>query len=227
MKILFIGNSYTYYNQMPETLFAPIVQAAGHEAEVISITEGGRYLDWPGATAERIDAALAENAYDYVVIQEQSTCPAEDPERFWEAARALTEKIYMNGAKPVFYCTWGRRDTSPTLEEKGWTHESMTALLEASYTKIAEETGALIARVGAAFTDVYRNHPEIELYDPDSTHPSAAGSFLAALVIYAAVYDEDPMQAAFSKGFSKEEAAVLKEAASNHDSCLKLQNTKI
>ena len=214
MNILFIGNSYTYFNQMPEVLFTEILRSVGHtEDSVTSITEGGRYLDGAGETSDRIDAALAENSYDYVVIQEQSVCPAADPERFWEASRALTEKIYMNGAKPVFYCTWGRRDTSPTLAERGWTHESMTQMLAESYTKIAEETGAEIAFVGPAFTEVYRNHPEIELYDPDSTHPSAAGSYLAALVIYAVIYGADPVQVSCNGGLSKEEAAVLKKAA--------------
>lgn len=213
MKILFIGNSYTYYNNMPEEIFAAIVKAAGYEAEITAITEGGRYLDWQGDTANRIDAALAENPYDYVVIQEQSTCPAEDPERFFEASRALTEKVYLNGAKPVFYCTWGRRDTSPTLTEKGWTHESMTLMLEDSYTKIAEETKGLIARVGAAYTEVYRNHPEIELYDSDSTHPSATGSFLAALVIFNTIYGEDPIRIPYDGGLDAADAVILKKAA--------------
>lgn len=216
MNILFIGNSYTYFNQMPEVIFSEILRSTGHsEDSVTSITEGGRYLDWEGETASQIETALAENSYDYVVIQEQSICPAVDPERFWEAARALTEKIYMNGAKPVFYCTWGRRDTSPTLAEHGWTHESLTHLLAESYTKIAQETDAKIAYVGPAFTEVYRSHPEIELYDPDSTHPSAAGSYLAALVIYAAIYGEDPMHIPYNGGLTQDEAAVLKKAAND------------
>ena len=77
---LFIGNSYTHYNDMPEQIFAKILKAAGYDATVTRITKGGWYLiDSAKSTDEvgaKVDSALKLRDYDYIVLQEQSTCPA-------------------------------------------------------------------------------------------------------------------------------------------------------
>ena len=85
-RILFIGNSYTYYNDMPLSLFAPMAKAAGYCVEVGSVTKGGYKLeqfedqnDEKGKEAERV---LSEKQFDFVVIQEHSVRPASDPDKF-------------------------------------------------------------------------------------------------------------------------------------------------
>ena len=218
-NILFIGNSYTYYNSMPESLFASIVKAAGYKnVKISSITKGAWYRerhdnekDERGA---QVDRALKENKYDYVVIQEQSVCPAADPGRFYDGVRAMTEKIRANGATPILYSTWGRKTGHKTLSQYGWTNETMTWKLAAAYTAIGEELGIDVAYVGLAFYDIYTNqNGKIELYDPDSTHSSEIGSYLAALTIFAEIFGVDPTGIETKLAISDEAAAHLQEAA--------------
>ena len=193
--ILFTGNSFTYFYDLPH-IFTSYAAALGYDFEAVSHTRGGAELtELADANAETgcdIDASLRDRPFDFVVMQEMSTKPAGDPAGFFEGVRGLYEKIKKNGAKPVMYATWGREDGHETLAEFGWTHESMTWKLAASYHAIADEIGASVADVGVAFNIVYRSHPELLPFIHDgSSHPSEAGSCLAAMTLVARITGAD------------------------------------
>lgn len=217
-SILFIGNSYTYFNDMPTALFQKIAESAGYTVQVTSITKGGWTLEKHADTADeygaKVDAALRENRYDYVVLQEQSVRPASDSERFYTAVRSLADKIRANGAAPILYATWGRKTGSKVLAEHDWTTETMTEKLAASYRAIGEDIGAAVAYAGLAFYDVSTRHGDaIDLYNPDLSHPSPIGSYLAALTIFARIFDIDPTEVVHNGEQTEETASVLKAAA--------------
>jgi predicted Fe-Mo cluster-binding NifX family protein len=96
-KILFIGNSHTFYNKMPEEIFAPMLISAGIEAEVSSITKGGEYLanhaKSDTVTGQRIDEALANNTYDVIILQEQGKNPIVNFDDFDAAVHTLDKKV--------------------------------------------------------------------------------------------------------------------------------------
>jgi len=187
MKVLFIGNSYTYFNDLP-AMFAEICAAHGVTAEVDSVTRGGytlrHYLTEGNEKAAEAESKLSENKYDYVVLQEQSVRPAKDPEQFLSAAALLCERIRKNGAVPVFYQTWGRRDDSKVLEENGWTHEQMQDLLRGAYEKAAKDNCAVLVYAGDAFHRAYRGEQGSSVYADDGTHPSAIGTRVVAEEFY-------------------------------------------
>ena len=219
-SILFIGNSYTYFNDMPTAIFQKIAESAGYTVQVTAITKGGWTLEKHADPADEygalVDAALRKNRYDYVILQEQSVRPASEPEKFYAAVRLLTEKIRANGATPILYATWGRKTGSKLLAEHGWTNGEMTKLLADAYRTIGEELSIPVAYAGLAFHDVYTHHGDtIDLYDPDRTHPSAIGSYLAALTIFARIFGVDPMTVPFAADLPKETAKILKTAAGN------------
>ena len=196
MKILFIGNSYTYYNEMPQMVEA-LARANGHEAEVFAVTKGGRklheFLDLSDEYAQKLkeftDGTLH---YDVVFLQEQSVLPLGDFDLFADGVRRLAELLRPLTKRIILYQTWGRKDEHPLLAERGWTHESMAKDLQDAYAKVAKEIGAEVSPVGEAFTRVYRGHPEIELYASDHFHPSHSGSCLAALTHYETLFGEKP-----------------------------------
>lgn len=217
-SFLFIGNSYTYYNDMP-AIFRGFSEAAGYEVDVTAITKGGyrlsQFADPADECGAAVEAALkGEKKYDFVILQEQSLLPAtEDVADFYDAVRNLAERISVTGAQPILYATWGRREGAVPLCEKGWTNESMTWRLAAAYQAIGDEVCAPVSYAGLAFYDVCTHHPEIPLYDGDGSPPSYEGSYLAAATLFARIFDTYPDMVGYHGELSSEVSGVLCDAA--------------
>lgn len=216
-RILFIGNSYTFYNQLWD-VFAEIARGEGHPVSVDEVTKGGYRLaqmnDPSNEYGAQIAQKLSNHSYDIVFLQEQSLNPILNSKQFNTSVRALSEKIRAIGAKPVLYETWGRKTGHEALEQNGWTTETMTSLLASAYHKIGKECDVEVSPVGEAFYEVYSKHPEIELYHADMTHPSPAGTYLAALCHYATVFQKSPIGVTYIFGVEAlEHAAILQAVA--------------
>ncbi len=216
--ILFIGNSYTYYNEMP-AMFESVAAKAGYTDLTVSrVTAGGwtllQHANPNDQYGKKVEAELAKGIYDYVILQEQSLRPAIESPLFYDGVRALAKKVRDAGAQPILYQTWGRKTGHAALAENGLTNETMTWKLAAAYQAIAKELSIdLVAPVGFAFYDVYTAKGDsLELYDPDKTHSSPEGSYLAALTIFAEIFGIDPTGLTIS-GFDEAEASVLQKAA--------------
>ncbi len=200
MNILFIGNSYTYFSDLP-TLFADLCRANGHDVRVDSVTCGGRRLyenlnafcndfNPDDEYSKKISKLVEEAEYDVLFLQEQSCLPILNPQMFFAGVMGLSTVI---GAwRTVLYATWGRADGSDTLTHYGWTRESMTEGLYDSYCQAAQIAHAEVSPVGLCFAAIVEKHPEINLYDPDKSHPSYAGTCVAALCHYKTVFGEMP-----------------------------------
>ncbi len=217
-SILFIGNSYTFYNDMPEEIFAPLSEAAGYSFKVKSITAPSwtmaGWADPEDENGKLLYTELAENKYDYIVIQDQSTQPLKDIGRFYDGVRSVTKMARENGAVPLFYCTWGRHDGHAVLENYGVTTESMTWKVAAAYKAIGEELGVAVANVGMAFFDVYTSGERgCDIYHNDLSHPSPKGSYLAAMTIFAELTGVDPTTVDYKGSCPAPVAEILKEAA--------------
>lgn len=195
MNVLFIGNSYTYYNDMP-LLFERLANSNHKNVTVFSITQGGRqlesYTDTSDATTMALDALLERQTFDVCFIQEQSVMPASDYNRFIAGLDCVINKLVGRADRRILYATWGRKAGSPELAMHNWTTESMTQLLSNAYQKAAQLYGAEVSPVGINFLHITQRFPEINLYDDDLTHPSYRGSCLAALTHYYTLFTEFP-----------------------------------
>jgi len=213
-SILFIGNSYTYYNSMPTQYFKKLAEKAGVKLNVTAITNGGHYLiefaDPTDTYGKKVERALTgTKKYDYVILQEQSVRPAgTSVAKFYDAVRDLVARIRATGAEPILYSTWGRKTGNSTLSKYEWTNETMTWRLAASYEAIGKELDIEVAHVGLAFFDVYTNNTSINLYNSDKSHPSENGSHLAAATLVAKIFGVDPRDLA-----SNQTEKVLFQAA--------------
>ena len=188
-RVLFIGNSYTYYNDMP-AIFGRVCAENGVAAEVESVTDGGYYLEYflspdDPKGAEALEK-LAGKRYDFVVMQEQSLRPAAEPEVFLADARALCALVRKNGATPVFYETWAYRGDNPALALNGFDHDGMQKALFEAYRKAAAENGAILVRAGDRFSEAYKVGEDV--FDPDGSHPSAKGSELIARTVFETLF---------------------------------------
>jgi hypothetical protein len=159
--------------------------------------------------------------WDVVVLQEQSLRPVLDRQSMHEYARLLDAEIKQQGAKTVFYLTWARRHlpemqeggdpaTSPeyakavypisgaakTTEFDAWCQQQNAGLvggLNGAYFDIAKELGATVAPVGVAWKMALAADPPFVLHRPDKSHPNPTGTYLAACVFYATLFDTSPV----------------------------------
>jgi hypothetical protein len=180
LNALFIGNSFTARNDLPG-LIAQLAAARGKSLRHRLISAGGASLrtHWNAGEARK---AIAEGSYDVVVLQEQSTLPVKNAARMHENVRLFDEAIQAAGAKTVLYMTWARQHAP----------ESQQAITEA-YTRIGRELGATVVPVGAAWQSLLRKHDQPVLHDRDGSHPTLAGSYLAACVFLAVLFKENPV----------------------------------
>jgi len=180
IKILFIGNSFTQRNNLPELVAA---MAAEREVSIQPslISAGGASLrnHW---NAGRAAMAITTGDFDYVVLQEQSTLPVKNAERMAENVRLFDEVIKKAGAKTVLYMTWARQH-APVSQQ---------AITDA-YLSIGKELGAIVIPVGLAWQRFLAKYDQPVLYDRDQSHPSHAGSYFAACVFVAALLKINPV----------------------------------
>lgn len=179
IRVLFIGNSYTYFNNLPEML-SKLAASAGLSLETEMVARGGATLQqhWEEGLALK---ALKQGRWDYVVLQEQSMLPVSDPATMHKYAKMFDAEIKQIGAKTVFYLTWARQNRP----------ETQAALTEA-YTKIAKELGAMIAAAGPAWQTAIKENPELVLHLPDQSHPNSSGTYLTACVFYSLLFSKSP-----------------------------------
>lgn len=218
-NILFIGNSYTFYNDMPTAYFETMARACGYDVRVTTITKGAytleKFADPADAYGQMVDTALSvSGSFDYVILQEQSVRPSINPDAFHGAVRNLAERIRAVDAQPVLYATWGRQTGSDTLTKYELTNETMTYKLAASYAAIGQELDIPVIHTGLAFYEV-NTGSNIKLYNADLSHPSPEGSYLAAMMLFCGIFDLDPATAPFSGSLSAEEDSIVRTAAAN------------
>jgi hypothetical protein len=180
IRILFIGNSFTQRNDLPGLLWQ---LAAAHdltiEHDLISVGGASLRAHWNAGVAAR---AIETGHYDYVVLQEQSTLPIKNAQRMAENIRLFDEVIKRAGAKTVLYLTWARKHTP----------EAQQAITDA-YNTIGAELGAIVVPVGVAWQKFLAKHDAPSLHDRDQSHPTLAGSYLAACVFLVTLLGKSPV----------------------------------
>jgi hypothetical protein len=204
-KVLYIGNSYTYYHRMPGTVFA-MARTDGSprelHAQVVAVPSATLQRHWDSGAAQ---SAIQERKWDYVILQEQSVLPLEQKERMYEHVRLLDKVIKLNGARTVLFLTWARRDRPETQ-----------AALNAAYGAIAKELGALIAPVGPAWQIARQRAPDLQLYEEDGSHPTPEGSYLTACVLYLTLQPAERQCPAPQNGATEIQAVdILRTAAAS------------
>ena len=170
MKILFIGNSHTYYNDMPH-LFAQLCREKNVEAEVTMLAHGGKGWDFHVEEPE-VRFNIMYGGYDAVVLQ-HTAHPMGDLQVMGKCGKQLIEWVREADARPVLYMTWTTKADGEAAQEA----------MSGAYRKLQEETGCELAPVGERWWKYHKEHPEVELYAEDGQPAPPAGSRLAAEVI--------------------------------------------
>jgi hypothetical protein len=201
LKVLFIGNSFTARNDLPG-LIARLAAARGKNLEHRLISAGGASLRTHWNAGEALKA-IQGGHFDHVVLQEQSTLPIKNATRMHENVRLFDEAIKAAGAKTTFYMTWARQNAP----------ESQQAITDA-YAGIGRELGATVVPVGLAWQRFLGTHDQPVLHDKDQSHPTLAGTYLAACVFLAVLFKESPVGIPGEVGgLSEKDLALLQKVA--------------
>ncbi len=219
LRAFFIGNSYTAYNNLPQ-LIADIADSAGDSLIFDSNLPGGSTLQAHTTNQNSLEPIIVGN-WDFVVLQEQSQRPsfpiAQVQTDVFPYAKILNDSIeqYQPCGETMFYMTWGRENGDanncaffPPL----CTYEGMDCMLRLRYEMMADDNDATLSPVGVVWRYLRTNHPNIDLYANDGSHPSAAGSYAAACTFYAAMFRKDPTAITFNFTLSQSDAAIIRTA---------------
>jgi hypothetical protein len=189
LRVLFVGNSYTYVNDLPAVVRALGDATPGAAVEVESVVEGGARLSdhWTTTGARE---RIAAGGFGAVVLQGQSVEPLTSTEDFQLHAQRLADAVHDAGARPVWYATWARRGGDPFYDrlESGGYPSAMRDRLETQYETAAARHGDVVARVGKAWDrPIPGLPPDVVLHAEDGSHPTAEGTLLAACVLLRAI----------------------------------------
>jgi hypothetical protein len=202
--VLFIGNSYTYVNNLPD-LVKQIALSFGDSLIYDSSTPGGATFNTHTNNTQTL-AKINQQQWDYVVLQAQSQEPSFSPGQVandtYPYAEILVDSIHANSSctEPLFFMTWGRKygdQQNCQVYPPICTYLGMQQRLRESYLEMAFNDSASCAPVGMAWKSSIAIDSTLNLYSPDNSHPSIYGSYLAACTFYAGIFKKSPVGSSF------------------------------
>ncbi|WP_428390071.1 hypothetical protein [Mucisphaera sp.] len=189
VRILFIGNSYTYFNNLPEQI-DQMAESRGIDVEIERVLKGGysferHWLNEDGSPGDAQVAIAEEGPWDLIVLQEFSTGTLwQRRPSFFAYGERFVDHIREHESEDrptrvVMYLTWARR----------WMPETQPWITQ-GYSEFAVEHEVEVAPVGEAWRVARLERPALELFDPDQTHPGPAGSYLGACVFFETIFGQ-------------------------------------
>lgn len=180
-KVLFIGNSMTFYNNLWNVVQG-IAKRNGHDIEVDSATNGGKTILY-NATADNCVTAMQKGGYDVVVLQD--LVGGFDADTLQKGTNIIVPiiKKYSPNARIVFYEPW-------PVKNMLLNPDSYLLYFTDNYVKAAKSVGGDLAPAGEGLYELYVTHKK-NYYCSDGKHPTPLATFLAASTIYFAIYKDE------------------------------------
>ena len=173
-RVLMIGNSLTYWNDLP----AMIQKLTKIKVESVAFPNFSLEDHWVQGDALK---AIQKKRWSVVVLQQGPSASKEGRDSLMKYAAIFAKEIRKAGAVPAFYSVWPARNRKQDL-----------AGSIQSYQMAAQQNDAMLIPVGSAWLTAWDSDPEFALYDPDGLHPNKTASYLAALVFYHSLTGKNP-----------------------------------
>lgn len=205
-KVLFIGNSFTYYNNslhyhveqlLRNTMSVQAFAPYNYRAATIA---GGFWYE----QLANVDYLTQGKSWDAVVLQGHSREAIDEDKQliFKDSLKESRDLLLERGIKPFLFMTWAYQHQPEMIEQ-----------LELRYQMLAEALNLSLVPVGSAFHRSLTQRPSLILHAQDGIHPSRAGTYLAACVFYAVLYNESPAGLSYDMGLPKETVSFLQQVA--------------
>jgi PKD repeat protein len=224
LSVLFLGNSYSSYNNLPQ-LVQSLSSSAGKTLIIDSNMPGGLSMSGHANNATTF-SKISQGNWDYVILQEQSQMPTIDFYRYNEMYPAMTDlksliEQYNPCAKIITYMTWGRRYggqqcgpgatyCSPVFVDFNHMQDSLTS----AYLEISEQLNIQCAPVGVTWQNIL-NDTTLILHSNDNSHPTIDGSYVAALTIYSSIWKQPSNGITFNAGLTQSRALYYQQMSDN------------
>jgi hypothetical protein len=220
---IFIGNSFFYYNNGMPGHVSKLEKAADPDHKdryrATMVTIGGSGFDWhdvesyfrPNAVGSysfdehnNVVFNKLDKLFDVAVMMDCSQCPIHPRLKtvFTEFAKKDSDIVRAHGAIPVFFMSWAYADKP-----------EMTAQLAEAYTVAGNANNALVIPAGLAFARALSKQPELNLYVADKRHPTLAGTYLGACVVFTALTGRSPVGNTYLAGIDAPTAHFLQTVA--------------
>lgn len=217
-NVLFIGNSYTEVNNLPN-LVQQVSASAGRTVTYQANTPGG--CTFSQHCTNQSMTLICRGGWDAVVLQEQSQLPSfplsQVTDEVFPYAARLVDSVYAHNpcADPLFYMTWGRKD-GDAANAVGFpilaTYEGMDSMLYERYMYMKNANDASVSPVGRVWRYLRHNYPALELYAGDGSHPSQAGSYAAACTFYVLLFEDSPLNITYDATLDSTTAQTIRAA---------------
>ncbi len=219
-SMLWVGNSFFYYNNSMHGHVTQLMNAAGLRGHrSTSATISGSGINWHDVEAHFKPNAVGsysfvgdnevrfntfDRAFDATMMMDCSQCPIHPKLQsiFYEYAKKHSDAVRKHGSEPILFMSWAYSDKP-----------EMTEPLAAEYIKAGKLNNALVVPAGYAFANSVAKRPDISLIVADKRHPSLAGTYLAACTVLASVYKINPIGNKYAAGLSADVAKHLQTVA--------------
>ena len=190
VDVLFIGNSYTYYLNMPE-IVKVMAENKGHELNYIMHAPGGVGFEAHLSNPQCLKL-IKSKQWDYIILQTKSIEPFLMPDQMVEFGSKLVRIAQDNCETILLYQTMAYGKSHGLMG----TSKHVDMMYErnvSAYDELAQKTGSKVVPVGTAWYICQKENSKIRLHDKDQSHPSEDGAYLTALVMYGAIFGEKPI----------------------------------
>lgn len=173
IKVLFVGNSFTYYNNLPHVVSA-MAKSQGYTIDTKHSTAGGVTLEdhWKSKQGTQTRKMIKNENWDYVVFNNHSLSAINTPKDFITYSKKFADLVKEKGAEPIFMMTWAYKSNPLMLSE-----------VEKMYKELGQLTETDIVPCGSLFAASLDYRPDLELFHDDK-HPSQNGTYLLGLSFY-------------------------------------------
>ena len=182
LSVLFVGNSYTYGNNLPHII---AILSEGTNTKLFtrkSVIDGAHLWEhWNGDRGLQTKQIIREGDFDIVVLQDYSMSAIETPDSTLKYVRLFAEYIDQLGGKTYLYNTWARKKVPQFQTE-----------IDEMYTRAALDNRIERVPVGSAWELAQAIRPTVELFTSDGSHPNALATLLTACVFVRAITGELP-----------------------------------
>ena len=218
--LLWVGNSFFYYNNSMHGHVGRLLNAAGGKGFMaVSATISGSGISWHDMESHFKPDAVGsysfvgdnevrfnkfDKPFDAMMMMDCSQCPVHPTLSpiFHESAKKHSATVRKHGAEPILFMSWAYSDKP-----------EMTEPLAAEYVKAGKANNALVVPAGLSFANSLKKRPELRLIIEDKRHPSLMGTYLAACTVMASVYKQNPVGNKYTAGLPADVAAHLQAVA--------------